>query len=170
MCLLLFLNKLAIQREGAIAAVKTRNWSPKWYLWDGGFFAIGKSEGVVPLHEHHAIQIVIGIDGEIGIKGKDGEWQSCRGVIVRPDVQHAFNGQGAMGAMLFVDPESSEGSWLRSSTATDITLVPDARLERCIAELRTFLERPFDSMEVGALIRHCVQSLCFGAPPARRLD
>ena len=125
---------------------------------------------MVPLHEHHAIQIVIGIEGEIGIKGKDGEWQSCRGVIVRPDVPHSFNGQGAIGAMLFVDPESAEGSWLRSSISTDITLVPDARLEKCIAELRTFLERPFDSMEIGALIRHCVQSLCFGAPPARRLD
>jgi len=33
------------------------------------------------------------------------------GVIVRPDVVHSYNGNGAVGAMLFVDPESTEGVW-----------------------------------------------------------
>jgi AraC-like DNA-binding protein len=32
------------------------------------------------------------------------------------------------------------------------------------------VEKPFESMEVGDLIRHCVLSLCAGAPPSRRLD
>lgn len=139
-------------------------------MWDGGFLAVGKSEGVVPLHEHHAIQVVIGIDGDLAIKGEEGDWLTGRGMIVRQDVQHSFNGQGALGAMLFVDPESAEGLWLRSSLSADITRVPEARLERCTGELRTLVERPFESMEIAALIRHCVQSLCAGAPPARRLD
>ena len=124
----------------------------------------------MPAHEHHAIQIVIGIDGNVAIKGGEGEWQLSRGVLVRPDVPHAFDGRGAVGAMLFVDPESAEGLWLRSSLENDITTTPDARVEKCVAELRTFLDRPFESMEIGALIRSCVQSLCSGAPPARRLD
>jgi hypothetical protein len=49
-------------------------WSgtPSWYLWDGGFFAIGRSEGVVPPHAHHAIQIVITVEGTVGIRGKRG--------------------------------------------------------------------------------------------------
>jgi AraC family transcriptional regulator len=139
-------------------------------LWDGGFFAIGKSEGVVPVHEHHAIQIVIGIDRDVAIKGGEGDWQLSRGVVVRPDVPHSFDGSGAVGAMLFVDPESAEGLWLRSSLASDITTVPATRVEKCAGELRTFLDRPFESMEIGALIRNCVQTFCSGAPPARRLD
>ena len=141
-----------------------------WYLWDGGFLALGKIEGIVPRHAHHAIQIAIAVEGAVGIKGGVEEPQSCRGVIVRADVAHSFNGQGATGAMLFIDPESAEGSWLRSSLATDITLVPDARLAECVRELRTRLERPLESSETGAVIRQCVQSLCFGAAPARRRD
>jgi AraC family transcriptional regulator len=139
-------------------------------LWDGGFFAIGRSEGVVPPHAHHALQIVIGIDADVAIKGEGEAWQLTRGVVVRPDVTHSFDGSGAVGAMLFVDPESAEGLWLRSSLAGDITTVPGTRVETCAGELRGFLDRPFESMEIGALIRNCVQSFCSGAPPARRLD
>ena len=47
---------------------------------------------------------------------------------------------------------------------------PPAPVERCTDRLRTFIDQPFEGMEIGALIRHCVQSLCAGAPPARRLD
>jgi AraC-like DNA-binding protein len=72
--------------------------------------------------------------------------------------------------MVFVDPESVEGLWLRRSLGREITIVLEARLEKSIGELRTFIERPFESMEIGVLIRQCVQSLCSGAPPARKLD
>ena len=66
--------------------------------WDGGFFAIGRSERVVPAHAHHAIQIVIAVDGTVGIRGKRGEWRMGNGVVVRPDVVHSYNGNGAVGA------------------------------------------------------------------------
>jgi AraC family transcriptional regulator len=145
--------------------------SARWYLWDGGFLAIGKSNwGVIPPHSHHAIQIVVAIEGEMAIKGPRGNWRSGRGVIVRHDVEHSYDGKGATGAMIFVDPESFEGGWLQTSLAEDITVVPEARTSVCAAALRTFLERPFESMEIGDLVRHCVHSLCPGAPPARRLD
>ena len=36
--------------------------------------------------------------------------------------------------------------------------------------MQTFIERPFESIEIGNVIRHCVLSLCAGAPPSRRLD
>lgn len=29
---------------------------PNWYLWEGGAAALGRSEGIVPTHEHHAIR------------------------------------------------------------------------------------------------------------------
>ena len=73
--------------------------SARWYLWDGGFLALGRSEGVIPAHAHHAIQIAIALDGTVAIQPEDGDWKSGRGVIVRPDVVHSYNGQGAMGAM-----------------------------------------------------------------------
>ncbi len=89
---------------------------------------------------------------------------------MRPDAVHSFNAGGALGAMIFVDPESSEGAWLRTLLTEDITIVPDARLTSCVANLRTFAEQPIASMELGALIRHCAHALSPGAPPMRRLD
>jgi AraC-like DNA-binding protein len=145
--------------------------SARWYLWDGGFLAVGKSDwGVIPPHSHHAIQIVLAIDGTMAIKDARGDWRTGRGIIVRHDVEHSYDGKGALGAMIFVDPESYEGVWLQTALTEDVTVVPEARTRVCLDALRTFVEHPFEAMRMDDLIRHCVRSLCAGAPPSRRLD
>jgi AraC-like DNA-binding protein len=144
--------------------------APRWYLWEGGFLLIGQAQGIVPAHSHHAIQVVISLDRPFTVCGDREKWVEGRGIVVRPDAVHSFDCNGAFGAMLFVDPESSEGVWLRTLLAQNITIVPDARLTSPVAELRAFVEQPFASMEIGALIRHCVLALSPGPPPLRRLD
>ncbi|MEO5924208.1 MAG: AraC family transcriptional regulator [Bryobacteraceae bacterium] len=143
---------------------------PHWYLWDGGFLLLAQAQGIVPPHAHHALQIVVSLDKPVAIAGSDEQWRTGRGIIVRQDAIHSFDCSGALGAMLFVEPESSEGAWLQSALSQDVTVVPDARLASSVAELRRLLEQPFESLEIGALIRHCVQALSPGAPPARRMD
>ena len=163
---------MSLNKPASDGAAAPSRWtgSPNWYLWDGGFAALGRSEGIVPPHEHHAIQIVVAVDGTVGIHGKRGDWRMAAGVIVRPDVVHSYNGNGAVGAMIFVDPESAEGVWLKTSLREDITIVPESRIARCAPELRKFLESPLESLEIGSLLRRCVHALCAGAPPSRRLD
>lgn len=160
------------QNKSPAGAAAPSRWSgsPNWYLWDGGFAALGRSEGIVPPHEHHAIQIVVATDGMVGIHGARADWRTAPAVIVRPDVVHSYNGNGATGAMIFVDPESAEGVWLKTSLRDDITVVPESRVAKCAAELRLFLESPLESLEIGLLLRNCVHALCAGAPPSRRLD
>jgi len=143
---------------------------PRWYLWEGGFLLIGKAKGVVPAHSHHAIQVVIGLDGCTAICGKDDGWLESRGIVVRPDAEHSFDCNRALGAMLFVDPESREGTWLAGSLRQDITNVPDARLDAIVPGVRAFAERPDETQDVGALIRGCVDNLGPGLAPARRFD
>ncbi len=150
---------------------------PRWYLWEGGFLLIARAAGVVPAHAHHAIQIVAAVEGEVAICGpgeqtRQGveEWRKGPAVIVRPDAVHSFDCNGALGAMLFVDPETSEGTWLKNSLKRDITVVSGPRLASAVQELRKLIEQPFESMEIGELIRHCVQALSPGVPPARRMD
>jgi len=142
----------------------------RWYVWDGGFLAIGRAHGVVPPHRHHAIQIVLALDGEMAVCGRDNRWRTGGGFIIGPDVVHSYDGRNAYGAMVFVDPESTEGIWLGASLEAGITAVPAPRVAACTGELRRFREQPLEGMEVGALIRHCVSALSAGAPPARRLD
>ena len=154
------------------AGVGDTRWaeSPHWYLWDGGYFLIGRGEGVVPPHAHHAIQVVIAVDGEVAICGKTGDWRQARGVIVRADVVHSYKPQGSLVGMLFVDPESTEGAWLSAPLRDPITVVPDSRLLGCRAEIARFLEQPFESLGVTDLVRHCVKALSTGAQPSRKLD
>jgi AraC-like DNA-binding protein len=143
---------------------------PRWYLWEGGFLVTARAQGVVPAHAHHAIQIVIALDGCIAIAGSDGEWREARGIVVRPDAGHSFDCNGAFGVMVFVDPESGEGAWLSTSLRQDITVVPDTRLHAIVPELRTFAEQPDESVDLAALVRRCVHGLRPGLAPTRRLD
>jgi AraC family transcriptional regulator len=164
----------------------------RWYLWEGGFLVTGQAGGEVPPHAHHAIQMFLSLDrpaairatgdtaanadaartavGADGIAMAGGGWSEGRGIIVRPDVEHSFNARGATGALLFVDPESSEGVWLQSMLTNDITIAPAARLESCLVELQAFIERPLESLDAAALVLHCVRAFCAGVPPNRRLD
>ncbi len=143
---------------------------PRWYLWEGGFLLIAGSAGVVPPHSHHAIQVVITIHGQAAIADEGGHWQSGRGIIVPPNLEHSYSGQGSYGAMLFVDPDSIEGIWQRSTIGNRITIVPESRVMPAAAALRRFCETPLESLDVGSLIRHIVESLCAGVPPSRRPD
>jgi len=124
----------------------------------------------VPAHAHHAIQIVIALDGSVSICGSDGTWRETRGMVVRPDAEHSFDCNGAFGVMMFVDPESSEGAWLSTSLREDITVVPETRLDAIAAELRAFAEEPDESTDIAALVRRCIHALKPGLAPTRRLD
>lgn len=143
---------------------------PRWYLWEGGFLLTARALGVVSSHAHHAIQIVIALDGCVAICGHADGWRETRGIVVRPDAEHSFDCNGALGVMLFVDPESSDGAWLAASLRQDITTIPDARLEAIVPALQAFAERPDETDDVAALIRGCVHGLRPGLAPARRID
>jgi AraC-like DNA-binding protein len=60
--------------------------------------------------------------------------------------------------------------WLRSTFKREIAFVPEERIAPCADELRRFLERPHESMDIRPLILHCVKSMCAGAPPSRKMD
>jgi AraC-like DNA-binding protein len=139
-------------------------------LWEGGFLLTARAQGVVPSHAHHAIQIVIALDGGIAIRGADGAWRESRGIIVRPDAEHSFDCNAALGVMLFVDPESSEGTWLNATLRQDITNVPEARLDAIVPAMRAFVEHPDEIEEAGAVIRSGVQGLRPGPAPVRHFD
>jgi AraC-like DNA-binding protein len=143
---------------------------PRWYLWEGGFVLTASAKGIVPVHAHHAIQIVIALEGCVAIRGSDGDWRESRGFVVRPDAEHSFDCNGAFGVMLFVDPESSDGAWLSASLRQDITHVTEARLGGIVPDLRTFTAAPDETEDIAGVVRRCVHGLRPGLAPARRMD
>lgn len=145
-------------------------WRARWYLWDGGFFALGRSFGIVPLHSHHAIQITIALDGPIGMSGEDGAWHRHPGMAVAPDVEHRFDAMGSTYAMIFVDPEAREGRWLARSLPAPITDLPQAKLDQVMPLLRGVWAEPVGAPETAQLVHSVVRALCVGPPPSRPLD
>ncbi len=71
---------------------------PRWYLWEGGFLLLGRGTGVVPPHAHHAIQIVVALEGRMVVCGRDQKWREACGIVVQPDVTHSFDCRGASAA------------------------------------------------------------------------
>lgn len=142
---------------------------PHWYLWEGGFLVTGSAQGVIRAHAHHAIQIVLAFDGAVAIAGPDAVWHTSRGAIVRADVEHSFDCNGATAAMVFVDPESREGAWLQASLPDDLTLMDAARLDPLLAALFP-LTQSERALDIAALVRGVVHGLGTGAMPAHRLD
>ncbi|HEV3050881.1 MAG TPA: AraC family transcriptional regulator [Longimicrobium sp.] len=155
---------------GQIGEVDEKGWRARWYLWDGGFLTLGRGNGVIPPHEHHAIQISIGLDGPIGLREVDGEWQVFPGGMVAPDVPHQLDAMGALQVVLFVDPETHEGRWLRRAIRSPITEIPPARLQASIPALRAVCDEPVDAPEAARIIHAVVRDLCAGPPPPQVLD
>lgn len=143
---------------------------PGWYLWEGGFLLTARAQGVVPAHAHHALQIVIALDGHVAIRGRTGGWRETRGVVVRADAEHSFDCSGALGVMMFVDPETSEGAWLSASLRQEITNVPESRLDSVVSEFRGVAERADEVADVVGVIRRGVHALTPGLAPTPRLD
>ncbi|HEX2204554.1 MAG TPA: AraC family transcriptional regulator [Longimicrobium sp.] len=147
-----------------------KGWRARWYLWDGGFLTLGRTRFVVPPHEHHALQVTIGLDGPIGLRVPDAEWQVFPGGMVAPDVPHELNGMGTLLAIIFVDPETHEGRWLRRAVRAPVGEIPAPRLEAVLPDLRAVCEEPVDAPEAARLIHAVVRGLCAGPPPQQALD
>ena len=113
---------------------------------------------------------MIALEGCVAIRGKDDDWQESRGIVVRADAEHSFDCNTALGVMIFVDPDTSEGAWLSTSLRQDITTVPDTRLDSIAPQLRAFAQQTDGSEDVAALIRECVHGLRPGLAPTRRFD
>jgi AraC-like DNA-binding protein len=153
-----------------IGEADEKGWRARWYLWDGGFLTLGRGTGIVPPHEHHAIQVTIGLDGPIGLRRPDEAWQVVAGGMVAPDVPHQLDTMGTLQAILFVDPETHEGRWLRRALRTPIAEIPWPRLEASVPALRAVCEEPVDAPEAARLIHAVVRGLCAGPPPQQALD
>lgn len=147
-----------------------KGWDAKWYLWDGGFLTLGRSTTRVPPHAHHAIQILLRLDGVCGLAEPDGAPLNGDGVIVSADCPHELHTVDARYGLIFVDPETVEGRWLSRSYAAGISAIADTRASDAIPRLRSIDEHPGDAQQIATEIHAIVRALCIGPAPQRPLD
>ena len=145
-------------------------WQARWYVWDGGFFALGTSDVAIGEHDHHAIQLTVALEGAFALRTPGGDWTEYDGALVAPDERHAFDGRGAPYAMVFVDPESREGRWLRRGLHAPVTPLPAEARARHLPALRACYDAPLAPEEAARMLNAFVRDLCAGPPPPRPLD
>jgi AraC-like DNA-binding protein len=142
----------------------------RWYFWDGGFLAVGTSRGVIPTHSHHAVQLVVALEGTARVKYDEGEWQRFEAVMVAADAPHAYDGDGLVGVMLLIDPESREGRWLGQTTKEPIQAMHASRLEGARALTAAFRDDPPDAAGTAEFVANIVKQFGSGMMPTHTLD
>jgi AraC family transcriptional regulator len=83
----------------------------QFLLWDGGCVMIGSASGIIPAHAHQAIQITVGLDGDVRFRGGDeGPWTSYRVAVVPSRQPHSMDATTAgAGCTFLIEPETREG-------------------------------------------------------------
>jgi len=80
------------------------------YVWPGGSLWIGKATGATDVHEHHAVQLSLSVDGDLHFRtSAAADWKKYRQCLVPNDMPHAFMGKDLTAAHVFVEPESAQG-------------------------------------------------------------
>jgi AraC family transcriptional regulator len=79
--------------------------------WNGGCLLIGRSTGLVPTHSHYAIQIAFGsVPGLKFRSSENDEWRAYTGAMIPSRQPHSMDATSMpMNAVMFVEPETSEG-------------------------------------------------------------
>src|SRR5690349_17493994 len=79
-------------------------------------------------HAHHAMHVVLAIEGELRVRAGRGAWLRAAGVVTAPDVPHAIDARGVEVLLVFLDPESDAGAALRATIRGPVrTIDPEER-------------------------------------------
>jgi AraC-like DNA-binding protein len=63
-------------------------------------------------HVHHAMHVILAIDGWLQVRAADAPERSTFGVVTAPDAPHAIDARGLEVLLVFLDPESTAGAAL----------------------------------------------------------
>lgn len=117
-------------------------------------------------HAHHAMHLVLGLNGPLRVRAGRGPWQEMPGVLTAPGVRHAIDAAGHEVLLVFLDPESEAGAALRGSLDGPIralsvgerdTLARDADPERLMrAEGAEWIQWAVEVLGATAPTRHAV--------------
>lgn len=87
-------------------------------FWEGGSLWLALVTGVVQRHSHHALQLCLPLESDAQFQtDTDGDWITCMGALIPPDVPHAFRAPGKVVANILFEPESAVGRTLLARCA-----------------------------------------------------
>lgn len=93
------------------------------FVWPGRMLYLGRG-GDASAHAHHALQLVLAIEGSFELRiGASHAWVERTSVLIGSDVVHEYRQRGPQRiALVYVDPDGAEGRRLRAITPSGGTL------------------------------------------------
>ena len=85
------------------------------------------------LHAHHALHLMLAVDGELRARGRGGRWLRGAGVLTAPDVMHAIDARGSEIVLVFLDPESELGATLADALRGELRMLTPAERAELLA-------------------------------------
>lgn len=109
---------------------KQARYEGDFLAWSGGGLFIGSGGGQVEPHAHYAIQLVIGAPSGLKVQaGSRGPWLDCAGALVPSRVVHSIDVHAcAWNAVLFIEPETSQGRTLAARLGGQVELLDGKEL------------------------------------------
>jgi len=144
----------------------------QYFPWDGGAVFVGTA-GVFPVHAHQAIQICFLFEGRIRLRASDDEpWADYDLGLVPSQHAHAMDAsRTALGATLFVEPETREGRILTERHLhAGIANLDRAAVDSAVRELHAAALERRGRATIVALARRIVQSLTQHSEPSATSD
>src|SRR5262245_26068779 len=77
-------------------------------------------------HAHHAMHLVLALEGELSIELADGAPRTAAGIVTPPDIAHAIDARGREVLLVFFEPESAAGAAMLSAIGDEARLVSAA--------------------------------------------
>lgn len=131
-------------------------------LWRGGSLWIGRGGEPTDFHSHHAIQITLAFPGgSMRLRRRGGRWVSYAAAVVAAHQLHCLDARDRQVAVIFVEPESRHGQFLRRRYGGDgiAALTAEALAAETRSLAKAFAARASDA-ELIALTRAAIAALC----------
>lgn len=144
-----------------------------FHAWDGGCLFIGRDGGLVPVHAHHALQIVFGSSGEIGLRASDREpWHRMAGGIVPSLAPHSLDASTVpQNVVLFLEPETREGrAMVERYVRGGITMLPMAEFSGAASALFDAWRHDGREEAVVAAAWRLIHEMTHGVEPTVVMD
>jgi len=144
----------------------------QYYGWDGGCAFVGRHDRPLPIHAHHAMQLVVGSDGGHLVRTQDdGPWQRFELAAIGSQQPHGLDvTASACGAVIFIEPETREGRALAERLAGAGLAETGSGALRAIADAMFAARRPGGDAAVVTEARRLVAALVGSTAPSRVTD
>lgn len=104
--------------------------APGSWAWPAGLIVWGSGD-FAATHAHHAVQIVVALDGQLRVRPSPrARWRRAGAVIVRPNAPHEVDPPPTTVLIAFVDPQSALAGSILAKAPQPITLVAPASVRR----------------------------------------